>query len=222
MARFRRRFPLRRRRLRRRRRPLIRRRVRKFGKGNLFCKFTQVKSYEIPVNTTSDVSISFVPTEFPEYVSLANNFEYIQFLKVRVRVLPMQSVSNYSTSAVPAYAMLPWHRPQPPGSTITFNQFCSVDKAKIYRQTQVGRQTYIPNTLIYAVRDNQAVTDAEAHQIIWKPKIERAIDSSKLPTIYAGLLAFQTYTQAPVGATTKFNVVLDAYVKCGNQNILIP
>lgn len=213
---------MRRRRFRRRGRIFKRkRRVLRRNRGTLFCKFTKVATLPVPLNAASDWSLSFVPSDFSEYTALAPNFEYIQFLKVRVRVVPEQNVSNNSTSRLPTYAMLPWHRPPPPGSAITYTQFISSDRAKIFRGSQVGHQSYVPNTLVYS-EPTAGGPSGEAHQMIWKPKIARASDNTKLPRIFSGIMAFQGDATISDGNNAYFNIFTDVWVKCVNQNTLMP
>ncbi|UUG66206.1 capsid protein [Calfel virus LSF31_cyc880] len=222
MAGYRRRGIVRRRRFRGRRRIFRRRRpLRRRGKGTFYCKFTKSTTLEVPITSTSDWSASFVPSDFLEYTNLAAAFESIQFLKAKVRVLPCQNISNNSTSVVPSYCMLPWHRDSPPGSALTFNQFVSSDHAKIYRMTERGKQMYVPNTLVLADGQSDKEGTKEGHQIVWKPVIERAIASGKLPRIYCGLVAFQGISTLPAGTKAYFDIITDVWVKCKNQNILM-
>ncbi|WBG01477.1 coat protein [army ant associated cyclovirus 4 P8A-3.2_1] len=219
MAWFRRRAPMRRRRFRRRRRVFKRRRAVRRRSGNMFCKFTKVSQVRVPTTSLSDWSLSFVPNDFSEYSSLAPNFEYIQFMTVGVKVLPEQNVSNNTTSICPTYCMLPWHRPEPSStSVVSYQQYIASDRCKIYRQTERGRQSYVPSTLVYSEVTPGA--PGEAHQIIWKPKIARAADPSKLPRIFTGIIAFQGDANAPAESTTTFNIITTAYVRCINQNLM--
>ncbi|AXL65884.1 putative capsid protein [Arboreal ant associated circular virus 1] len=220
MAWYRRRAPMRRRRFRRRKRIIRRRRfVRRNNKGSMFCKFTKVSTVDVPNNQTSIWNASFLPTDFDEFTKLAPNFEYVQFLKVKVRVLPMQSISNNSTSKIPSYCMLPWHRDDPPTKTLSFNSFISQDRCKIYRQTERGKQMYVPNTLIEA-RASTA-TDSGAHTVYWKPRVERTTQTQELPRIFCGLIAFQGDAALTLQNGT-FDIITDVWVKCANQNTLIP
>lgn len=225
MARFKRTFrrvrrPLRKRRIFRRR---YKRVSRRFNSGSMWCKFTKVATVEVPNDTTSVWEGSFVPDDFPEYTQLAPNFEAIQFYKQRIRVMPLQNVSNNSTSQLPAYTMLPWHKPGPLQKN--FNTYLSVDKAKMFKQTQSGRQTYVCAVLQTSLSKVDSGGNETASNFVtlkWRPRIERGwAAQSKFPRIYTGIIAFQG-EQTMTGRKSAFNIVMDVWVKCINQSVFVP
>ncbi|ADU76998.1 Cap protein [Cyclovirus PKgoat11/PAK/2009] len=215
MARFRavyrRRRVGRRRRFRRRRTYRKRRRL---SKGSFMCKLTKVSTYEVPNNATSTYSCSFLPSDFPEYKSLAPNFEYCKFIKQRVRVIPMQNVSNANTTIIPSYCILPWHKGGE--AKKSFNQVISSDRAKIYRQTERGQMIFTCNTWTQSSPDD--VTVRGMNTIIWKPTVP--YDQTKFePRIYSGLVVWQGEGNLE-GRTSTFNVVEDVYCIFSNQTSL--
>ena len=211
MARFRRRVRYLRRPVRRYRRRKYFRQRRRVAKGSMYVKITKCSTVQVPNNTTSTWGTQFKPADLPEYEHLAPNFERVKFLRIKVRVIPMQNVSNSSTSLVPGYCMLPWHNPG--GVQKDFNTFLSCDRAKIYRQTERGHQSYVPNTLIHAASEGSG---AAYQQMVWKPEIRRTTNVVDQPTIYAGLIAFQGDTTLE-GRTSTFNVIQDIYCIFRNQ-----
>ncbi|WBG01479.1 coat protein [army ant associated cyclovirus 5 170_4] len=221
MARFRRRVAYRKpvRRVRRRylRRAFRRRRIGRSRTGSMYCKFTKVASVTVENNVNSFWGASFLPTDFPEYNNIAKNFELCKFLRIRVRVIPLQNVANNSTSALPCYAMLPWHVP------ITypkeFNFYLSVDKHKIRRQCEKGTQSYIPNLFVETPSGTPAQTSAP-DQIVWKPEIRYHQNTSREPPrIYGGVIVFQG-EQEFEGRKASFNIVTDVWVKFKNQSMM--
>ncbi|AFS65278.1 putative capsid protein [Dragonfly associated cyclovirus 5] len=221
MARFKRVFRRPRRVVRRRSRMFRRRyrRTRKRTSGTMWCKLTKVATVQVKNDSTSVWSGSFYPNDFPEYVSLAPNFEAIQFVKMRMRVMPLQNVSNNSTSQTPAYAMLPWHKGGPLQKA--FNTYLSVDKCKIYRQTQQGYQSYKCSVLQNAfTKSSSAISEDFSLATVtkWCPRIERPNNmEAKQPQIYTGIVVFQG-ENTMAGRTTAFNIIQDVWVKCINQS----
>nr|ATQ39403.1 capsid protein [Cyclovirus sp.] len=202
----------------RRRRRFLRRRRRRPRSGNLFCKLTKVSSYTVDSSTNNIWDGSFKLSDFPEHVALEKNFESVKLYKVRVTVLPMQNVSNNTTSVVTGYVMCPWHYPI--DLPKQFNDYLSSDKAKLYRQTQVGRQTYVPNIMLCNDISSASAPPQRAtvDTMMWRPTLRTTHfgDSNTVPRIYAGIIAFQG--DPSVGATkSHFNVKMDVWVQYKNQ-----
>lgn len=216
MARFRRtyrRVARRARPQRRRRRIFRRKRSRRVASGNLWVKLTKVTTIAVPTTQTSVWSAQVKPTDFPEFVNLAPNFEAFKFTKMRLRVMPMQNVSNNSSSLVPGYCILPWHQENP--ETKHFNDYMSIDKAKYYRQTQAGHMTFVINTLT-AVR-HAGVTALV--QTKWKPRIELNSEAYAID-FYSGLIAFQGNAEIKPESKSYFNIITDVWCLLINQKTL--
>ena len=216
MARFRRtvRRPVRR--VRARRRRLFRRRRRfPIRSSDLLCKLTKISTVSVDVTKVNVYSLSFLPTDFPEFNNLRNSFEMVKFLKVKVRVLPLQNVSNNTSSAMPAYCMVPWHRGV--AAATDFNTYLSIDKCKIFRGTQIGRQSYVPCDLLANSTDK--ATAVQTDTINWRPTLFVTKSQENFPRIYTGLIAFQGDGALTSGAA-KYNVIMDVWVVFKKQNIL--
>ncbi|ADD62454.1 capsid protein [Cyclovirus PK5034] len=199
-----------------RRRRVYRRRHRRSAKGKLLAKFTKVTLLTVEHKSTSVWPVSFKCNDFKEFERLKTSFEYIKFYKVVATVYPLQNVSNNSTSMCPCYAMAPWHTSI--AMPKDFEAYMSLDRAKMYRQTQVGRQVYVPST--------QLVTDWKSNetsygQVQWRPELKcNLIGTQEHPNIQCGAVAFQ----GNLGATdTKsyFSIKLDVYCKLKGQNTMI-
>ncbi|UPW41428.1 capsid protein [Dipodfec virus UA04Rod_5913] len=223
MARFRRRLRRRKpvRRVGRRARP--RRWQRRRKTGTLYCKLTKITIYSID-NTKNDfLDLAVNPEDFTEYTSLAKNFEFCKFLKVKVTILPLQNVSNSSSSIMPCYAMTPWHYniPIPNG----FDKFLSMDKAKCFRGTQVGRQTYVPSVMVQTGQMPNTVpnplTAPYLTTVHWRPEI-RTVQSTgeKTPTIRTGAVCFQGSSEI-VNKTSAYNIKWDVWVKFSGQTTML-
>lgn len=216
MARYKRRFVRRKPVLRRRRGIFRRRRIprRKFGNGNLYCKFTRVSSVSVALDKTSVWNTAIKPGDFAEWTRLYKNFEYSKWLKIRVRVIPLQNIANNSTSAVPCYIMLPYHTIGTPTMT-ALDRYMSVDRAKIMRMTKAASQSYVPAVRVDVW--NTIGGDAHWNKLEWRPTIfhDQGCDTTQ---ITAGLIAFQGETT--LKGTCNFNIIHDVYVKMGNQTIL--
>ncbi|AGJ74757.1 capsid protein [Dragonfly associated cyclovirus 7] len=206
------------RRQRRRRLPFRRRLYRARTKiGTLSCKLTKVSHVQVPNTTTTVWTISFNPKDFAEYLRLGPEFERCKFISVRVRVIPWQNVSNNSTSQVPNYCILPWHRPQ--AASGDFEHYMSVDKARLYRQTQRGYMSFVPSTLTFT-GDVASAEKKNNYQYLWKPTIMWNSEISSLqPKIYCGLIAFQG-DPSMEGRNSDFNIVIDCMVRFSNQSLL--
>lgn len=204
--------------VRRVRRKLFRRRVRRIRSSNLSCKLTRVDSVDVDTSGNHTYYLHFTPGLFPEYTSLSPNFEFCKFNKVVVTVLPMQNVSNNSTSQAPAYVMIPW-KEQTVLDAKGFNSLCSIDKAKLYRGTQVGRQSYVPACHV-GVSTSSAAAPLQSDKIEYRPKIKflGAAGPNENINIYVGIIMFQGF--ADLSTKMHFNVKMDVYCTFYNQNTI--
>lgn len=202
-----------------RRRYIRRRRVHRRRSGNLFCKLTKVSSYKVDPKVNSIWDGSFKMSDFPEHVALGKNFESVKVMRIRVTVLPMQNVSNNSTSIVLGYVMCPWHYPV--DLPKAFNDYLSSDKAKLYRQTAVGYQTYVPSmtTMTFFQAGGGTSFNNSFDKLNWRPTLRTVSSASSNigePRVYGGVIAFQG--DDSVGATGgHFNIKMDVWVKYNNQ-----
>lgn len=189
---------------------------RRIARGTVHFKFTKVSEVQVPNSVTSTWGGSFRPGDFEEYKQLAPCFEAFKFNRIRIRVIPFQNVSNNSTSACPSYTMVPWHK----GGSVQakFETYLSIDRAKVYRQTERGRMSFVPNVLVTAGGDDAKHT---FETTVWKPRISRVADIEELPRIYCGLIAFQGDPSFE-GRTTTFNIITDVYVTAINQSHFNP
>ena len=216
MARFRRtvRRPVRR--VRARRRRLFRRRRRfPIRPADLLCKLTKISTVRVDVTKVNVYSLSFLPTDFKEFTDLRDSFEMVKFLKVRVRVLPLQNVANNTSSAMPAYCMLPWHRGGP--AATEFNTYLSVDKAKVFRGTQTGRQSYVPCNLL--ANSTDTATAVSTDTINWRPTLYIQRSQTNFPRIYTGLIVFQGDGNLTSGNAV-YNIIMDVWVVWKKQTTL--
>lgn len=206
----------------RRRAPKFRRRFRR-RRAALACKLTRVDTVDVLTTDNHSYWLHFTPKLFPEYQSLAPNFEYCKFTKVVVRVMPLQNVSLLKTNEaaavtvnqVPAYVMVPW-KDQPTLTAKGFNAICSVDKAKMYKGTQNGRQTYVPAVSVPTHGDG--ASGSPIQKLEYRPTIRTLTPSQVQPTIYVGLIMFQGF--ADLNTTTHYNVKMDVYCKFYNQSVI--
>lgn len=202
----------------RRSRRVVRRRRR--PSSNLFCKLTKISIYSTDNSKNEYLQLGFKPDDFPEYVSLAKNFQYVKFLKMRVTILPLQNVANSSTSIMTSYVMTPWHMDN--ALPTDFNAYLSLDRAKVYRGTQVGYQTYVPSTFLYS---SSTANQASGPNVIdWRPtirtvKAEASGSNFYLPYIYGGVAAFQGSPDI-INKSAAYNVKYDVYCKFISQTTM--
>ncbi|AGJ74755.1 capsid protein [Dragonfly associated cyclovirus 6] len=211
----RRRVPLRRTRAYRVRRRRVLRRPRA-GRGNYRFKFTVLSSITQGLDKTGIYNVSFKPKDFNEFVNLAANFEAYRFTRQRVRVLPQQNVSNNSSSLIGDYVIFPWHRPSP--SNYTFNDFLSVDKAKVFRGTGCGSMTFVPAVLVSTAATG--VGGANYVKTTYKSRIEIITKDSIDVDHYTGVIGFQALSDAPEGSKAHYNVVTDVWCTMYNQKTI--
>ncbi|WBG01455.1 coat protein [Army ant associated cyclovirus 6] len=212
MARYRRTFRRRRRPLQRRRRRIFRRRrIHRPLTGTLYAKFTKTVVVKCSLPTTTTWGGPVTLGEFVEFNELIRQFEYFRPMRIRVRVLPLQNVSNNSTSSVPMYCIFPWHRPI--SITDDFGKFLSIDKAKIRRQTSPVTMNFVPSIYTAALATENSIY---TNDIVYRPKIARSFGDMKYPVLYWGGLAFQGITG--MTGESNFNIVMDLYVRMYNQS----
>ncbi|BAS01236.1 capsid protein [Cyclovirus TsCyV-1_JP-NUBS-2014] len=198
---------------RRRRRPTYRRK--KAGRGSFRFKFTRLISITQDLAKTSLHDLSFQPNDFAEFTNLAANFEAYRFTKLRIRVLPQQNVSNNSSSLIGDYALLPWHRGVP--TNFKFDDFISVDKAKIYRGTTCSSMTFVPSTLDQTLYQDKV---GNFCKVAYRPRIEITDAQSLGIQHYTGLMAMQALTDAPDNAKAHYNLIYDVWCTMINQQTL--
>lgn len=217
----RRRYPMRRRFYRRR---LLRSRFlrrRKLRSGCMRVKLTRITTYELDVAKPVLWAANIQGSDFREFENVATGYESYRFSKMRVTVLPLPNISlntqpgSTNQTLIPCYAMFPWHKSVPTGDNILFSDSLSIDRHKLYRGTQVGRQTYNLNTISTAKDDN----GNKAVAINWAPKIAIQGDYNFIRH-YGGMIAFQGLDGAPEGTKVKFNIKQDVYCTFYNQSIL--
>lgn len=182
------------------------------------CKLTRSFKITVPSHVTSTWDSTLQPDGFFEFKRLIKNFESCVFRRLVCRVIPQQNVSNNSTSTVATYCMFPWHRQGVVEQN--YDKYLSMDRVKVYKQTQVGRMSWVPNTLILG---NGGQVQAEYCQIVWKPRIARIADEHKYyPYMYGGIVAFEPCTlpsPAPNPLPEQyFTIILTAYVTFYGQN----
>lgn len=199
-----------------RRRPF--RRIRRIPKVHRF-KFTRQVSITQDLAVTSKYNLQFRPGDFAEWKALSPNFEAFRFTRLRVRVLPQQNISNNSTSLIGDYCLLPWH--EEIDSKASFQDYLSVDKAKLYRGTACGRMTFVPNVL-----QPSAYQTAGNNWVASTPKFKARIETSSTEFTgdiwhYTGLMAMQALTDAPANSKAHYNVIMDAYCTFYNQKTVL-
>lgn len=221
MGRFRRVFrravrrPVRRRRYFRRRK--FNRRRSRYNSGNLKCKFTRVQSVTVDCKKVGQWELKFVPTEFPEFLNLAPNFESYRATKLRVRVVPQHNVATRDTGIIlPAYCMFPWHSGIPAGVS-RFNDFLSIDKAKFIPGYRQGSQIYNLNTLVNVYDSDGQVS---SNEVQWGKRIEITSDRAYYVQHYGGGLGFQALSDVTGVCKVHYNVVYDVYCTFYNQKVL--
>lgn len=182
------------------------------------CKFTKVSLFTVDNTKNEILDLGFLPTDFTEFSSLAKNFEFVKYLKVKVTVMPLQNVSNSSTSIMPAYAMTPWHYnialPK------DFNAYLSMDKAKIRRGTQIGYQSYVPSIMLSSGINPNDPKAAYLSTVRWRPEIRTTTETGEaFPFIRTGIAAFQGSSDI-LNKTSAYNIKWDVFVKFSGQSIM--
>lgn len=202
-----------------RRRRFFRRRYKRGFRtsGNILIKCTKISEVNVPSNATSTWSCAFNPSDFPEIVGLYKNFEYAQFLRQRVRVMPLQNVANNSTSQVPGYCIFPWHHNNQPPTSKPFSSFLTIDKAKYRPQTRGVMMNFVPNIDLATEFEGPATLRNDSLQ--WKPNVALNSASGLNIRIFGGCIAFQGDSTAE-GRTASFNIIQDVWVKFKNQSSL--
>lgn len=120
--------------------------------------------------------------------------------------------------------MVPWHRQlyPKPDQKFSYNQFLSLDRAKVYRGYQAGKMTYNINTLISTnYTDNAGVNTAVNEVISWQPRIELTENTYSVRH-FAGAVYFN---RASVPASTTrddatYTLYMDVWGVLYNQKTL--
>ncbi|AGJ74759.1 capsid protein [Dragonfly associated cyclovirus 8] len=200
-----------------RRKPLRRRRFRFKRTPVLYVKLTRTVQVVSVINKGGLNSLNQVLNDFAEFQNLAPSFERVKVYRLNVRVFPHQNVSNNSTSKVPGYAIVPYHRP-PPAATPSFSACLSIDRAKVYRGTAFGRMSLIPASRL----DVEANTGEKysPDRIDWKPEFEIS-SAAATQYLYTGFVIFETEPTAPDSETATYTIVYDLYVRFKNQRSFI-
>lgn len=190
--------------------------------GNFSAKLTKVSTVNVPNNATSVWACHFALEDFDEFKRLAPNFEACVVRRCRVRVIPLQNVSNNSTSALPSYCIAPWH--QAGDAPKTFNSYLSIDKAKIRRQTQGVSMNFVPSCRVAAYVNSDGSGNATGYYDVtkWRPRFELSdtpSTSATYPRIYTGVIAFQGDSSME-GRNSSFNVIHEVHVVFKNQAIM--
>lgn len=181
----------------------------------MYCKLTRTVQAVVPPNTEYNLALHVTLNDFAEHINLAPNFERVKVLRQTVRVFPQQNVSNTSTSRVGNYCLLPYHKPTPV-TPINFPTALSIDKAKIYRCTKVGRMSFVPATRL----DADAAPTNQTIRTDWRPEFEIGTTAT-LPILYTGMFCVENIGVAVGGSNAYFTLVQDLYVRYKNQRSFI-
>ncbi|AGC84156.1 putative capsid protein [Cyclovirus roach] len=213
--RYRRRAPFRRRRRVGIRRGLVfrrsfhRRRRSQWSKTpSMYCKLTRTIQYTHTNSALGLQSMQVRPSDFSEFTNQASNWERVKIYKLRVRVYPQQNVANNTTSRIPNYAMVPYHRPTDTLTT-TFPACLSIDRAKVYRGTSFGQMNYVPLARIGV----QTAGSGSVFKLIredWKPLVQIGSDATDV-NLYTGFIAFEGVEG--LTGSSYYTIVQDLYVK---------
>lgn len=202
---FRRRKVFKRRSMRRRRRQPV-----------LYVKITRSIHVNVEPQQEKNVSMQISLNDFAEHVNLAANFERVKVLRQVVRVFPQQNVSNSSTSRIGSYCLFPYHKPAP-STEINFPTALSIDKAKVFRGTSVGRMSFVPASRL-AVDANLPAGTTNYSKTEWKPEFE--IGSGATTSIlYTGMFVAENINTPNVDAY--YTIIQDLYVRYKNQRSFI-
>nr|ADY17983.1 capsid protein [Dragonfly associated cyclovirus 1] len=187
--------------------------------GNFSMKITKMESYSPDISKVVELPVTFTGKDFPEFQTIAPCFEAYRVHKITCTVYPQQNVATRDqTTIMPAYCMFPWPGPVPAAQG-KFNNFLSVDKCKVFRGTQVGYQTYVPNTLstVYDIDGASSTTRTS-----WRPRIEVTSDDAYKVVHYGGCVGMQGIGDGlPKGATAHYNLKYDIYLTFYNQKIFL-
>lgn len=197
--------------------PVLRRRRRHYGRSRqsvLYVKLTRTVQINVTPGLESNYPMHVTLDDFAEHINLAANFERVKALRQVVRVFPHQNVSNNSTSRVGNYCLVPYHKPAPTPA-INFPTALSVDKAKIFRDTQKGRMSFVPAARLSA----DATPTNLSIKTEWRPEFEIGTGPT-LPHLYTGFLVVENLGAA-VTTGTHYTVVQDLYVKYSVQRSFV-
>ncbi|ADD62474.1 capsid protein [Human associated cyclovirus 7] len=219
----------------RRRKPVYRRRRyrrryrRKRGTTKGFkVKLTETQLVQANVTKNELKELHIDLANFTEFNRLQDSFEYFVPRLVVHTIIPQQNVSNTSTSAVPPYCMFPYHK-NIPSTGVGWTDYLSVDKAKLYRGTQVGRMAFVPSIgMLNNVEINCVGSDCKLNkfyrQDIFRPKLRcpdsNAPEASQLPRLFCGGVCFAGNSFLKESDKSYFMIKTDVYLTLYNQNTL--
>lgn len=210
-----------------RRRPIVRRYKRRYIRryrrrvarplksGCMVCKIRRI---DTETHTLSKIGIHSLwrsPADFTEFNKLYLGFETYQVLRCNIRIVPCANVSGPEASSLPLYVVAPWHQDVP--TKTEFNSYLTIDKARIYRGTQVSNRNFVPCIKLSGADTSPATTYASLQ---WKPKIACTSVGASGIVHYTGLLVMQELSGAAAGATSKFNIIQTWTVKFEGQNTM--
>lgn len=202
---------------RRTRRGIFRRRRRyRRRSGSLSCKLTNVTQAAVPISTTLVEGLSFKLTDFKEFNGLYKNFERVKVNRMRVTVYPQQNVTDNQMGLCGGYCLLPWHRSDY-ASGLSFSDYLSSDKAKYFRSTQIGKQSYVP--AIHVV--NESGTAAVSADVIkWRPEIYINGLQKEVPMFYGGLFVHEPIPPIAQDSHAYYTFKMEVWVTFKNQTVI--
>ena len=181
--------------------------------GNLYCKLSLLETKIHKINQNEVQGLQIIPHLFREYNNLGPSFESCTFLKSRVTIYPVANVSNNSTSRMPTYCVFPWKKEAP--IRTLYQDYLSIDRAKVFRGTQVGRMSFVPCVNIPAGTSGDAVLSITK----WRPTLQWQSDTTKQPNLWTGAVCFQGLLE---GDTTSCEYVIrtDVWVRFNRQSLM--
>lgn len=195
-----------------RRRPFRGRRRRRGTKaGDLVVHARSVEELVAPGKKLFLHNFTYSVGQFPELGNIYANFEAYRFISVRLTVIPLQNVSNNSTSECPCYCTFPWHSATP--NVVSMGDALSVDKAKIYRGTSRSSRRYVPNTLEGVLQGDTGSVTAKTS---WRPRIEVHQTNSQNVTHYGCCMAVDSLTEES-SQPFRYTIIKECTVKFYNQ-----
>lgn len=190
----------------RRRRMPFRRRYHKRSKGNFTFELRNTTIVRASSNEPELQPLHIAPSEFAEFNTLSGNFEAYRLHSVIVRVIPTGNVST-SSSPVPNYILLPWHKSSGiVSSTAKFADYLSIDKAKMYQGNREAKRRFVPAIEYPAVTAGSTSLSG----LRFRPRIE--LQDSLSPSVehYVGYLVIDKSLIPNVD----YQWYLDIRVKC--------
>lgn len=180
----------------------------------LYVKLTRSIQVTFGPNVQLTQPLHVTLNDFAEHINLAPNFERVRVLRQNVRIYPQQNVSNSSTSRVGGYCIYPYHKPLPT-TPPNYPTALSIDKAKIYRGTSVGRMSFVPAARL-AAEDATATANIRTD---WKPTFEIGAGATT-PILYTGAITFENLGIL-LGPSSFYTIIQDLHVVYKNQRSFI-